>query len=261
MRLKLVACDLDKTLMDGVPIAPQMKDFIVKMRKKGIKFIINSGRYLKDILDVLSESKVPCPEGYPEAIISQHGIFIHYLKGRNFVEDEEWNRKKEKEFEMLCQEIGWKSKLWEKIIEERLKIKPVKKEIDQGVFRVSFSSEEEAERVREALVKEDSFKYTTFLRNRYLLIASLSTAQKGRALLRVAQHFNIPPQQVLAIGDSHNDEDMLNGKYGFIPAAPSNAEEGIKQLVKKKNGYIASRPEGDGVIEIVSSLLSCSKKK
>jgi len=259
MRFKLIACDLDNTLMEKVPIAPEIKDFIVKIRKKGIKFVINSGRSLKDILEILFQSRIPCSEGYPEAIISTHGAFIHYLKGNNYVEDEEWNKKKEKELEILRQEIGWKSKLWEKLIEEKLKIKPVSKQIDQGIFRVFFSSKEEAEKVRQAITKESSFKYTTFLRNKHLLLATLSTAQKGYSLLRVTRHFNISPNQVLAIGDSHNDEDMLDGRYGFIPAAPSNADEEVKLLVKNNNGYVASLPEGKGVMEIVNFLLNSPK--
>ena len=261
MDLKLIACDLDNTLMNGVPIEPDIRDFLVKIRGKGIKFVINSGRSLEDILNILFESKFPCPRGYPDAIVSKQGLCVHYLKGSSYTEDEEWNRKKEKELEILRQEIGWKSKSWEILIEERLKIKPVHKEIDQGAFRVLFNNEKEAEKVRQALLKEGHFKYTAFLRNRYHLLASLSTAQKGFSLLRVAQHLQVPPHQVLAIGDSHNDEDMLNGKYGFIPAAPSNAEEKVKSLVKAHNGYVASLPEGRGVAEIVTSLLNSSKSK
>ncbi|MBC7190191.1 HAD family phosphatase [Candidatus Aerophobetes bacterium] len=260
MDLKMVACDLDKTLMDGVPIQPRIVEFMVKLRSIGIRLVINSGRRLNDILEILFESKIPCPEGYPEAIISDQGVCIHYLKGNNYVEDEEWNQEKRKEMEILSQEIGWKSKLWEKIIEEKLKLQPVKKEIDQGVFRVFFKDETDAEKAREFLVKDGSFKYTVFLRNRRLLLATLATAQKGRSLLRVAEHFNISPEEVVAIGDSNNDEDMLDGKYGFIPAAPSNAEEEIKSLVKEKNGYVASLPEGDGVVEIVNHFLAKTGK-
>lgn len=176
------------------------------------------------------------------------------------MEDEEWNKEKRKELEILKQEIGWKSKMWEKMIEDKLKIKPLRKEIDQGVFRVLFNNKEEAERAKEAITKETRFKYVTFLRNKHLLLATLSTAQKGHSLLRVARHFNLSPGEILAIGDSHNDIDMLNGRYGFVPAAPSNAEEEVKSLVKSKNGYVASLAEGKGVIEIVNLLLHSSKK-
>lgn len=261
MCLKLVACDLDETLMDGVPIKPETRDFLVEIQNKGIKFVINSGRSLNDILNILSESKFPCPQGYPEAIISLQGVFIHYLKGNNYAEDEEWNREKEKELEFLRQEIGWKGKSWEILIEEKLKIKPIRKDIDYGVFRVFFNSPEEAEKVRQILLEETDFKYTIFLRNKYIILVSLSTAQKGFSLLRVAQNLGISPHQVLTVGDSHNDEDMLNGKYGFIPAAPSNAEEEIKLLVKANKGHVASLPEGKGVVEIVKFLLNCSPHK
>lgn len=259
MLLRMIACDLDGTLMDSVPILPEVREFMVKLRREGIKFIINSGRPLEDILQILSQSKVSHPQGYPEAIISKQGVFIHYLKGNNYVEDEEWNKARQKEIEILHQEIGWKSKLWERMIEENLRVCPQKKNIAYGVFEVSFNTDEEAEKIRQILLKENNFKYTTFLRNRHLLTATLATALKGRSLLQVARHFKIPPSQILAIGDSQNDEDMLNGKYGFIPAAPSNAEPRIKLLVKAHQGYVTSLPEGRGVMEVVNSLLNRSK--
>jgi len=259
MSISLIACDLDKTLMDDVPILPEVREFMVKLRQEGIKFVINSGRSLEDILQILSQSKVNHTQGYPEAIISKHGVFIHYLKGNNYVEDERWNRARQEEMEILYQEIGWKSKLWERIIEENLKICPKRKNIAYGIFEVSFNTNEEAEKVRQTLLRSNNFKYTTFLRNRHFLTATLATALKGRSLLQVAQHFKIQPSQILAVGDSQNDEDMLNGNYGFIPAAPSNAEPEIKLLVKAHQGYVASLPEGRGVVEVVSSLLNRSK--
>ncbi len=256
MNIKLVACDLDRTLIEGTSLLPEVKELLVKLPKKGIKFVINSGRHLEDILNILSQSKLNYPQGYPEAIISNHGISIHYLAGKGYTADKEWNEKREEELAILRQEIGWRGKLWEKIIEEKLGIIPEDKFIDYGVFTISFKSDQEAEKVRQVLLKENNFKYTTFIRNKHFLSVGLTTALKGKSLVRVAKHFKIKPSQVLAIGDSQNDEEMLNGNFGFIPAAPSNAEERIKTLVKANCGYVASQPNGIGVVEIVTLLLT-----
>jgi len=254
MDIKLLACDLDETLMSGPPILPEVREFLHNLQKGGVEFVINSGRCLEGILNVLSESKFVCPEGYPQAIVSEHGVFIHYLEGRNYIEDSDWNEQKRAELAMCRQEIGWRSKSWEIFIEEKMGIAPHRKDIEQGVFRVGFSSNAEAENVRLALHKDADFRYTAFLRNRNFLMACLSTALKGLSLRRVADTLNIEPGQIVAVGDSHNDYDMLDGKYGFIPAAPSNAEDPVKELVRGCNGYVASHPCGSGVMEIVSSL-------
>ena len=260
MDIKLLACDLDETLMSGSPIVPEVRDFLYELQQGGIKFVINSGRCLDDILTVLSESKFLCPEGYPDAIVSDHGVFVHYLEGRNYVADSEWNELKRGELEMCRQEIGWKSKSWEMLIEDKMGIAPQRKYIEQGVFRVGFNSDSEAENVRLALHEDADFRYTAFLRNRNFLMACLSTALKGLALQRVAAFFKVEPGNVVAIGDSHNDYDMLDGKFGFIPAAPSNAEVPVKELVLCGNGYVASRACGGGVVEIVHHLRARAEK-
>lgn len=255
MHIKLIACDLDRTLTDGIPLLPEVKECLIHLSREKVRFVINSGRHLDDILHILSESKVKHPEGYPQAIISNHGVSIHYLKGKGYVEDKEWNKKRENEVAMLRQEIGWKSKLWEKIIAE-LGISPSKKQIGFGEFKVSFENDEEAEKVRQVLLKENNFQYATFLRNRHYLSTGLVTALKGKSLLRVAKHFEISPSDILAVGDSQNDEEMLDGHFGFLPAAPSNAENSIKKLVNAHRGYIASSPQGKGVVEIVNLVLN-----
>ena len=259
MAVKIIACDLDRTLMGEIPIQPEVRDFLAEVQRKGIKFVINSGRSLENILDILSQSEIYFDRGYPEAIISRHGVFIHYLQGKTYVEDEEWNRQRREDMDILQDEIGWKSRSWEKMIEEDLQIFPQKKNIAYGVFEMLFNTDEEAERVRQILLRENDLKYTTFLRNRHFLTATLATALKGRSLSRVAWSFRVYPSQVVAVGDSQNDEDMLDGKYGFIPAAPSNAEPGIKTMVRENKGYVATLPEGRGVVEVVSSLLNGTK--
>ncbi len=66
-------------------------------------------------------------------------------------------------------------------------------------------------------------------------------ASKGRALLWLAQQMGIDPEEILTIGDSHNDLDLL--KVAGVAVAMGNAE----QVLKDKADFITRDCDQDGV--------------
>ncbi|MGC4189766.1 MAG: HAD family hydrolase [Thermomicrobiales bacterium] len=82
-----------------------------------------------------------------------------------------------------------------------------------------------------------------------------SQAGKGQTLLAIAGHFGIPPANTLAIGDSANDLDMLDGRFGFHAATVGNADSVVKEIVQQRGGHIAEGHAGRGVIEILEKLV------
>ncbi len=254
MSVKLIACDLDNTLTENSFILPETKDFLQEIVSRGIKFAINSGRCLKTLREILLKSKIYPSSGFPQIIISGQGVNIHYLEGEDYIADEKWNAKREKELKLMQEEIGWEGIRWGKLI-KKIGLFPREKKISYGSFTMRFDEKKEAKLARDILICKNHLKYVTFLRNTNYLTTSLSTALKGRSLVRVTQHFHIPPSQVLAIGDSQNDEDMLDGKFGFLTAAPSNADEEIKEMIDKNGGYIALHPIEKGTVEAINSFL------
>lgn len=74
---------------------------------------------------------------------------------------------------------------------------------------------------------------------------------KGNSLNRLMKLQNLQPEQILAIGDSLNDLDMLDGRYGFLSGAVGNAAPLIKAAVAGNKGVIALSPAGKGVSEII----------
>ena len=81
---------------------------------------------------------------------------------------------------------------------------------------------------------------------------ALETAGKGRTLVRAAETRGLAPNEVLAIGDSGNDLDMLDGKLGLLPATVGNAEDSIKDAVHRAGGFVATREATWGVEEILT---------
>lgn len=99
---------------------------------------------------------------------------------------------------------------------------------------------------------EDNLPVQVF-HNRAMLVFRHVEICKGRVLLRVAAHFRLMPDRVLAIGDSENDTGMLNGMCGFQSACPANAEAAIIRQVLANVGILASQPAGRGVLEILGA--------
>lgn len=68
---------------------------------------------------------------------------------------------------------------------------------------------------------------------------------KGKSLVTLAQHLNVPMEQVIAVGDSYNDISMI--KAAGLGVAMGNAVEAVKQAAN----YETADNEHDGVARVV----------
>ena len=75
---------------------------------------------------------------------------------------------------------------------------------------------------------------------------------KGITLKKLSALLKIPSQCVLAMGDSHNDWDMLN--CDFQAATTQNADDETKKLVSGKGGLISAASYSDGVAEVLKMI-------
>lgn len=74
-----------------------------------------------------------------------------------------------------------------------------------------------------------------------------AAAQKGLALQRMAAHLNIPLNDTAAIGDNHNDVQML--QMAGMAIAMDNAEEGVKRVCR----YTTLSNEESGVAHAIET--------
>ena len=74
-------------------------------------------------------------------------------------------------------------------------------------------------------------------------------ASKGNALCFLADYFNIPIKNTIAIGNDYNDISMFN-KSGYSVCV-ANASEEIKNMVD----YVTSSNDDDGVAIFLESIL------
>jgi Cof subfamily protein (haloacid dehalogenase superfamily) len=68
-------------------------------------------------------------------------------------------------------------------------------------------------------------------------------ATKGDALAYLARYFGVQREEIMAVGDSFNDIEML--EYAGLGVVVANAREEIKKVAN----YVTSEPYGEGVVE------------
>ena len=79
---------------------------------------------------------------------------------------------------------------------------------------------------------------------------------KGLALAELARRLAIPPANVLAIGDGHNDLSMLTRGIAGMTGCPANAVPEVMQAVCESGGHMADNRSLAGVMEILHAHLT-----
>ncbi len=78
--------------------------------------------------------------------------------------------------------------------------------------------------------------------------------QKGSTLSEVARLYQLDTARTFAMGDSHNDLEMLSAEHAAHAACPSNAVDAIRQLIMSRNALVTTGDHGHGVTEALTSL-------
>ncbi len=72
---------------------------------------------------------------------------------------------------------------------------------------------------------------------------------KGKGVEILARHYNIPREEIIAIGDNENDLSMI--EYAGLGVAMGNALD----VVKKKADYITDTNDNDGVAQVIDKFV------
>jgi HAD superfamily hydrolase (TIGR01484 family) len=79
---------------------------------------------------------------------------------------------------------------------------------------------------------------------------------KGLAVAELCHHLGIGHESVLSIGDGYNDISMFDSGVSQRVGCPANAEPEVMQVVSKRGGHIATKPDLSGVLEILQAYSS-----
>lgn len=270
MKDYLIAVDLDNTLVYDFDKYDKKSFRILKRLAKTNKVVIATGRpyrsskYFYDLL------------GLDTPIINYNGALVHHPKDENFkthrvtidkqilfdlikdnepilhnifceVGDDIYLYKETKEvIPFLHQEGGF---LTIGALEETLKDNP-----NGAIVMTKNGSANELE-------KYIKTKYKDTLNIRFWHVDTLVVSEiyspltsKGNALKIVSNYYNIPREKIIAIGDGHNDIEMLS--YANISVAMENAHPELVKVAK----YVTSTLHENGVYKFLKQYMKNEPK-
>jgi Cof subfamily protein (haloacid dehalogenase superfamily) len=264
MRFRLIAADLDDTLLDeNSKISARNREAIRKAVDRGLWFIIATGRMFKTSVSFMEALGLnsDCP------LINYHGAMIKTSQSKRII----LHRPLENKLAVAVAEAAEQQQChvslfvndnlyiseeseYSRYYQSLAKIDP------QPVGRLSdFLKKNGANPSKISIIRWDGHidqieanlktafnEKLSILQSRpYFLEITDQKATKGQALRWLAEQQGIKPEEVIAFGDGHNDLDMVS--YAGLGVAMANARP---EVIQAANLVTASNNE-DGVAEVI----------
>ncbi|NLX90628.1 MAG: HAD family phosphatase [Firmicutes bacterium] len=259
MKYKLLALDLDDTLLnEQYKISDRNIKALKEAASKGIEITIATGRMFRSALPYARELGITMP------LITYHGALIKETTGEKRVL-RQWGVPYELALEILrfAETEGFHINIY---LDDNLYVKEENENSRyyQSIASIPLETVGDLAGYLERVGKEPT-KLTVinregrlpelqkFLQGKYsselsvvqsrpfFLEITHREATKGRALKFLAERKNLSPSQVIAMGDSYNDIDML--QYAGMGVAMGNAPPDVQ----KAADFVAAASSEDGV--------------
>ncbi|MGJ8634437.1 MAG: HAD family hydrolase [Luteolibacter sp.] len=250
----LLSFDFDGTLHDPAetPAVPSSFFEIIRhlRESKDAVWGINTGRSMPQLIEGFIESNFPF---IPDWVIArEREIYFPNAFGR-FLPHAEWNEKCEKEIHKLFKKSKKVLKKVRHEIEEHTGAQYIEMKGEPAGL-ISRTEEEMEWIVPHITPIVAEIPDLGWQRNSIYLRFGHKNYQKGSTLDEVARLFEIPNSHTFAMGDSHNDIEMLSEAHSGFAACPENAVPAIKDLItSRQNGLITTGHAGHGAVEALKS--------
>lgn len=250
----ILSFDFDGTLhhpAETPPVPTAFFDTIRNLREtKGAVWGINTGRSMPQVLEGLIESDFPF---LPDWVIArEREIFFPNAFGR-FHPHKDWNDRCEKDIRKLFKKSKKILKAVRKEIEEHTGAQYI--EIDGDPAGLISRTEEEMEWIVERITPlVSAIPSLGWQRNSIYLRFGHSHYQKGSTLSEMTRLYELDTARTFAMGDSHNDLEMLSEEHSGYAACPANAVGAIQNLIRARGGLITSAAHGHGVVEALRAM-------
>jgi hypothetical protein len=244
----ILSFDFDGTIhhpAEEPPVPRGLFELLHELRGQGHVWGINTGRSLEHLLEGFAESRFPFLPDW--VVVREREIHLPTEHG-TWRPHKPWNRRCEAEVHGLFKQA-------------RRLLKRIRHEIEEhtGAEWLEWAgepaglvarSEEEMEwivqRVAPIAAEEP---HLAWQRNSIWLRFGHRDFQKGSSLAEIARLHNVAAACCFAMGDGHNDFEMLDPAHAGMTACPANSVEPIKQKVAGHGGLVTRAAHGAGAIE------------
>lgn len=260
--IKLIASDVDGTLVqDGsADLNPELLETVLKLREKGIQFVVASGRpwasvenafepikkkifyvanngayvgccgrslYVYSIERELVHRVIKMVRRYPDLEVLYAGADGDYLESDN---------------EELYRWLTESYKFNVTRVDDLLELK-------EPCIKVSIYKPEGIEEATREIYEEFKDELKIACAGDMWLDCMANGVNKGMAIRTIQESLNIKPEETMAFGDQLNDIEMLECAYYSFAVA--NAREEVRKAAR----FQADSNERDGVLKILKQLL------
>jgi Cof subfamily protein (haloacid dehalogenase superfamily) len=269
MSIKLVAIDLDDTLLDsGLKIADNCLQAISQVQQKGILVTLATGRMYPSALPYARQLKVDVPLiTYQGALVknslSEEILYYHPLPSQPATEVINFFRQAGVHYhsyleDQICMEsLTPEGRYYESISG----IKPVLVDdllsICSSGKAMKIMGVTKDEKLLLSMEQELKGRYGDNLNitrsKPFFLEVMAREANKADALRVVAAHYQVERHEVMAIGDSYNDIEMI--EWAGVGVAMGNAWQDVKQAAD----FVTLSNDEEGVAEALQKYILVRK--
>ena len=246
----ILSFDFDGTLFDPKSkpsVNPDFFEDIRQLNEAGWIWGVNTGRSQMQTTTGFMEGQFPFMPNF--LIARERELYTPGNFGRwNPVS--EWNKKSDKDHARMFRKSKRALKKIKQHVEQNTNAEWTSEKGDPaGVIATSEAEMAEIIEVVDAYCEESDV--LGYLRNTIYMRFSHKDYHKGSSLAEIARRCGLEKEDVFAMGDGHNDLDMLDRNIADMIACPANADEEVKQHVKDKGGYLCQESASNGVIEAI----------
>ncbi|HHT73778.1 MAG TPA: HAD family phosphatase [Firmicutes bacterium] len=248
--MKLIALDLDGTLLNpGGTISKHTRDYLEQLTSSGLWISLVTGRPYDEACALMESNGVPPSSGFPHFLICEERDIYTLTQDGHY---EPWEPRNS---DLLSAEralLPAANDLAERLAKEcglRFFVNNSVYQEKRGFVELVFPDRDAA---RDGLEKAAPWAEAMGLkaiRNNQGVAFRYRHIGKLPALQELVECLGAAPQEVLVMGDSHNDLAMLTA--GFHSATTANADAEIKTAVLDAGGYVSGQHASDGVADVL----------
>jgi hydroxymethylpyrimidine pyrophosphatase-like HAD family hydrolase len=248
----ILSFDFDGTLHDPASDPPVPAAFFELIRwlreDESAVWGINTGRSMHQMVEGFIESSFPF---LPDWVVAREREIYFPNASGSWVPHAPWNDRCEQEIHALFKRVR---KLLARIrheVEEHTGAHWL--EMDGEPAGLISRTEQEMEwivgHIAPLMADEPQLAWQ---RNSIYLRFGHRDFQKGSSLGEIARLKRLSADRCFAMGDSHNDVEMLDPAHASMSACPANAVKEIREMVSANQGLVTRASHGDGVIEALN---------
>ena len=250
----LLSFDFDGTLHDPADTPPVPTDFFDTIRRlretRGAVWGINTGRSMPQVMEGFIESSFPF---IPDWVIAREREIWFPNDFGWFLEHKDWNERCAKDIAKLFKKAKKTLKKVRKEVEEHTGAQYIEMKGEPAglISRTDEEMDWIADHIAPLMAEVPGLGWQ---RNSIYLRFGHTDYQKGSTLTEMARLYEIPTSHVFAMGDSHNDIEMLSEVHSGGAACPANAVGAIRDIISARGGLVASKNAGHGVVEALRKI-------